>query len=194
MRGTDVHGDRTTRQQTRERGKTATQHTRILTHECRKFWREMLPRIKFRNPAIPIQISRHTDPDGPGLLHIYRKSAASSSSTTTTPPTDGAAAGTPTPPAGTPHARNTQTPDTTPPAHTFKIRDLQPSEILQMLIDKTGAVVVDATPEETAQMAELADFRERSEADRVMVREKLLKERREAELLKLARGEVPTAA
>jgi large subunit ribosomal protein MRP49 len=141
--------------------------------DCRKFWREMLPRIKFRNPAVPIQISRHTNPDGPGLLHIYRKSASS-----TTPPTDGSAAGTPTPPSGTPNARNTQTPDTTPPAHTIHIRDVQPSEILQMLIQKTGAEVVDATPEEKAQMAELADFKERSEA----------------ELLKLARGEVPTAA
>jgi large subunit ribosomal protein MRP49 len=149
----------------------------------------VLPRIKFRNPAIPVQISRHTIPDGPSVLHIYTKPAAS-----TTPPTDGAAAGTPTPPSGTPNARNTQTPDTTPPAHTLKIRDLHSSEILRMLIEKTGAVVVEATPEEKAQMTELADLRERSDADRVLVREKLLKERREAELLKLARGEVPTAA
>jgi large subunit ribosomal protein MRP49 len=40
----------------------------------------------------------------------------------------------------------------------------------------------------------MKEFKERSEKDRVEVREKLLKERREQELLKLARGEVPVAA
>lgn len=43
-------------------------------------------------------------------------------------------------------------------------------------------------------MVEMKEFKERSEADRVLVREKLLKERREAELLRLARGETTASA
>lgn len=125
----------------------------------RKFWREILPRIKYRNPTIPIQIARHTNADGPGNLHIFRKGA----------------------------------PDAAAPAHTIKVRDAQPGEILAQLVQKTGAVELQASAEETAQMDELRDFKVRSEADRVLVREKLLQERREAELLKLARGEVPAA-
>ena len=65
------------------------------------------------------------------------------------------------------------------------------SEILEALVAKTGAQEIQPTEEELAEMREIAEFKERSEADRVQVRERLLKERREAELLKLARGEVP---
>lgn len=65
------------------------------------------------------------------------------------------------------------------------------SEILEALVEKTGAQEIKPTEEELAEMKEIAEFKERSEADRVQVRERLLKERREAELLKLARGEVP---
>lgn len=43
-------------------------------------------------------------------------------------------------------------------------------------------------------MAELAEQEERSERDRVEVREKLMKVRREEELLRMARGEVPNRA
>lgn len=50
------------------------------------------------------------------------------------------------------------------------------------------------TPEEEQQMVELKEFEERSEADRVLVRETLLKERREAEMLRLARGETVAAS
>ena len=60
-------------------------------------------------------------------------------------------------------------------------------------MEKIGAVEIKPTEEELAEMKEIEEFKERSEADRVLVREKLLKERREAELLKLARGEAPAA-
>ena len=73
------------------------------------------------------------------------------------------------------------------------MRDQSESEILEALVEKIGAVEIKPTEEELAEMKEIEEFKERSEADRVLVREKLLKERREAELLKLARGEAPAA-
>lgn len=39
-------------------------------------------------------------------------------------------------------------------------------------------------------MQEIEEFKERAEGDRVEVREKLMKARREEDLLKLARGEI----
>ncbi|KAF5853826.1 hypothetical protein GGP41_006609 [Bipolaris sorokiniana] len=156
---------------------------------ARKFWREMLPRIKYRNPSVPIQISRHNDADGPALLHIYTASKTQPAAGTTNAPV--AQQSDSTPPSGTPNARNTLVPDTSKPTYTINIKDQFESEILEALVAQTGAQEIKPTEQELAEMREIAEFKERSEADRVQVRERLLKERREAELLKLARGEVP---
>ncbi|KAF9698529.1 hypothetical protein EKO04_003430 [Ascochyta lentis] len=165
---------------------------------ARKFWREMLPRLKFRNPSISMQVSRHNSPEGPALLHIYTKSTPNTpnGSANTSVPSLHTQSGTAnTPPSSTPNARNTLVPDATAPTHTINMRDQAPSEILDALLAKLPeSVVLRPTPEEEQRMAEMAEFRESSEADRVLVREKLMKERREAELLKLARGETITAA
>jgi large subunit ribosomal protein MRP49 len=48
-------------------------------------------------------------------------------------------------------------------------------------------------PEEEQAMGDHAEQDIRSEAARVLVRERLTKERREAELLRLARGEIADA-
>ncbi|KAJ5028496.1 CI-B8 domain-containing protein [Bipolaris maydis] len=158
---------------------------------ARKFWREMLPRIKYRNPSVPIQISRHNDADGPALLHIYTASKTQPAAGTTNAPV--AQQPESTPPSGTPNARNSLVPDTSKPTYTINIKDQLESEILEALVAQTGAQEIKPTEQELAEMREIAEFKERSEADRVQVRERLMKERREAELLKLARGEVPTA-
>lgn len=147
----------------------------------------MLPRIKYRNPALPVEICRHRNANGPSLLHIYTKSSSLPSST----PITGAS------PAdtilsGTHDARNTPTSDASEPTHTIDVRMKSESEILDALIEKTGATVMKPTKQELEEIQEIRDFKERSEKDRVEVREKLLNERREQELLKLARGEVLT--
>jgi large subunit ribosomal protein MRP49 len=127
----------------------------------------MLPRIKYRNPSVPISIARHNDPDGPSLLHIYMRSSTAS----TAPDADSA-----------------------PPTHTLNIRDQQDSQILDALVKTVGATPIETTPLERQEIADLKELRDRGERDRVEVREKLIKERRELELLKIARGEVPVAA
>ncbi|KAF2689754.1 hypothetical protein K458DRAFT_414006 [Lentithecium fluviatile CBS 122367] len=135
---------------------------------ARHFWREMLPRIKYRNPTVPIAISRHQDAAGPSLLHIYTSTAPSKTTT----------------PADAP----TLTPDTPAPTHTIDIRRKHESEILDLLIEHTGATPIPATEQELEEQAEIAEFKERSEKDRVEVRDKLMRVRREEELLRLARG------
>jgi large subunit ribosomal protein MRP49 len=154
----------------------------------RKFWREVLPRMKFRNPSIPMTISRHNDPEGPSLLHIYttttQNPSSSSNSTTTSAP-----------PSATPNAQNTLVPDTSKPTHTLDIRGLQDSKILDALLRTVpGIEQLEPSPEEQEEMAEMRALREQGERDRAVVKEKLTKERREEELLKIARGEVPEVA
>jgi large subunit ribosomal protein MRP49 len=149
----------------------------------------MLPRMKYRNPSIPMEIARHNDPDGPSLLHIY--TATKTQPTTGSTNSSTAQQSDSSPPSGTPNPRNTLVPDTSKPTYTIDIRDQSDSEILEALVEKIGAQEIKPTEQELAEMKEIAEFKERAEADRVQVRERLLKERREAELLKLARGEVP---
>jgi large subunit ribosomal protein MRP49 len=149
----------------------------------------MLPRIKYRNPSIPISITRHTDPDGPSLLHIYTRASQPKEIQNPTPPNPSAPNS-----SATPNPQTTLVPDTSPPTHTLNIRDQQESEILEALCKTVKVQVVEPSEEEKEEMRELEAFKERSEKDRVEVREKLVKERREQELLKLARGEVPVAA
>jgi large subunit ribosomal protein MRP49 len=144
----------------------------------------MLPRIKYRNPAIPISIARHTDPDGPSLLHIYTRQVTATQAPNTTPSA---------PPSATPNPQTTLVPDTSAPTHTLNIRDQSESEILEQLVRTVGATPIEPTEQERQEMREMDEKRERSEKDRVEVREKLIRERREQELLKLARGEVPVA-
>lgn len=127
----------------------------------------MLPRVKFRNPTVPIAIRRHEDADGPSLLHIYTSTNAASSPGAATTPAD----------------------DSAPPTHTIDIRNKHESEILDLLVEKTGAVQLQPTEQELEEQREVAEFKIRSEQDRVDVREKLVKQRREEQLLKLARGE-----
>jgi len=147
----------------------------------------MLPRIKYRNPALPIEISRHKENLGPSILEIYtnlKPSIASpeapsnaSSTSTNSPPTE--------------DAPTLHTPEK--PTYTIDLRMVQESEILAQLIARTGATVLKATPEEIEELAEIEEFKERSEKDRVEVRDKLAAKRREEEMLKLARGEMVVA-
>ncbi|KAI8935024.1 hypothetical protein NX059_008688 [Plenodomus lindquistii] len=155
---------------------------------ARKFWREMLPKIKYRNPAVPIEINRHTDPAGPSLLHIFTHTKTQPTTSTTSSPI--AQQPSSSPPSTTPNPRNTMVPDTTPPTYTLNIKDQQEGEILEALL-KTVPGIQEVTPleEELEKMRELKEQEERSEKDRVLMRETLMKERREQELLKLARGE-----
>ncbi|KAF2185183.1 hypothetical protein K469DRAFT_707965 [Zopfia rhizophila CBS 207.26] len=147
---------------------------------ARKFWREMLPRIKYRNPAIPIQISRHNDANGPAKLYIYTSPSSPSSTTDQNSTT-------------TTNSTATQTPETAKPTHTIDLRMVPESQILAELIKATKAEVIEAGEAELSEMRDIEEQKMRSAKDREEVREKLVKERREAELLRLARGEAGLA-
>ena len=110
-----------------------------------------------------------------------------STSTTSTFPTS-------TPTSDSPNAVSTQVPETATPAHTVDIKGIEELEILAQLVSRTGATEIQATEEEEKEMAEISEFNVRRDKDRQEVREKLVKERRDAELLRLARGEVASAA
>ncbi|KAH6618898.1 hypothetical protein C7974DRAFT_416237 [Boeremia exigua] len=148
---------------------------------ARKFWRNMLPRIKYYNPSIPVEVKRHNSPEGASALHIFMGSTPNTpdgSSNTSVPSM--AATSDATPPHGA-----------AAPTYSIDIRDQHHTEILDALLAKLPeSQIIRPTPEDEEKMAEMAQMDERSEADRAMVKEVFLKQRREEELLKLARGEI----
>jgi large subunit ribosomal protein MRP49 len=150
----------------------------------------MLPRIKYRNPALPIEISRYKE-NGSPILEIYTHLKPS---TTSPEAPSNAPSNAPSTSPNSPPTEDAPAPHTSAkPTYTIDLRIVQESEILAQLIARTGATVLKATPEEIEELAEIEEFKERSEKDRVEVREKLAAKRREEEMLKLARGEMVVA-
>lgn len=113
--------------------------------------------------------------DGPSLLHIYTNSKSQTTPSSAESP-------------------STTTSDTSEPTHTINMWNEMPEAILEAFIAKTGAEVVPPTELELEQLREVEEQKKRSEKDRAQVLEHLTKERRERELLNLARGEAPAAS
>ncbi|KAF2497470.1 hypothetical protein BU16DRAFT_314982 [Lophium mytilinum] len=134
---------------------------------ARKFWRDILPRLKYRNPAIPMTVSRHETPTGPSVLTV----------TFTTP----------TPAAGSSTDATPVKLEARPPLK-IDMRNRVESEILNELVKATGGTEVAPTEVELEEKRELEEEAEKSSRDRerslVVRRER----KREEEMLKAARG------
>lgn len=111
-------------------------------------------------------------------MYIYTKSSTPNTTSTSTSA------------SSTPAARDALAPETAEPAHTVDIRMVHESEILAQLVSRTNAQELEPTEEEKLELAEMEESKARSEVDRQIVKERFLKERKEQELLRLARGEV----
>lgn len=53
---------------------------------ARKFWRENLTRLKYYNPAVPMFVNRHDEPEGSAILSIYIRDDGTTHRTLKLPP------------------------------------------------------------------------------------------------------------
>lgn len=137
----------------------------------RKFWREMLPRLQYRNPGVPMTITRHLDPSLPATLTIfYRRPVATS---TTTSPSS------PVTPSGPRRVEKA-----------IDIKNLSEAGILQQLLLETKATPCEPTEVELQELRELEEQKERSRRDSERSLEVRRQRKREEAMLKAARGEV----
>ncbi|OCK88896.1 uncharacterized protein K441DRAFT_708560 [Cenococcum geophilum 1.58] len=138
---------------------------------ARKFWREMLPRLQYRNPGVPMTITRHLDPSLPATLTIfYRRPVATS---TTTSPSS------PVTPSGPRRVEKA-----------IDIKNLSEAGILQLLLLETKATPCEPTEVELQELRELEEQKERSRRDSERSLEVRRQRKREEAMLKAARGEV----
>ncbi|OCL12519.1 hypothetical protein AOQ84DRAFT_284997, partial [Glonium stellatum] len=138
----------------------------------RKFWREMLPRLQYRNPGIPMTVTRQLDQSIPATLTIFYRQPATTAASS---------------PSATPSG----------PRRVEKVIDikgLSEAEILRQLLQETKATPCEPTEVELQEMRELEEQRERSKRDSERSLEVRRQRKKEEAMLKAARGEVLEAA
>ncbi|KAH0544847.1 hypothetical protein FGG08_001076 [Glutinoglossum americanum] len=135
----------------------------------RKFWREHLPRLKYHNPAVAMTVSQTTDQSGPATMTIFY----TSSSTITVPSTS-------TLPNNAPQERTVS----------IDMKHIPASEILSRLSRLTGLETIRATPEEEAMLQNMEEDAKVRQADakRSVIQQE--QRRREADMLRQAKGEM----
>ncbi|KAK5131133.1 hypothetical protein LTR08_001281 [Meristemomyces frigidus] len=144
----------------------------------RDFWRHELVRLKYHNPTVPMTIDRTLAATDAAVMEVHF--SAPRDSTSDTPPT----------------ATTTTSPATSPPPtrlHPLPLTHLTAPDILAALVALTKATPVEATPEERDELQMLEQHRVKSARDSKLSLEVRARQRREAELLEQARGDVATA-
>lgn len=138
----------------------------IFAATCRRFFRHILPRIKYRNPALPITVDRSAAQSDPAILNVVFKDDSASTS------------------APAPAAEGGDR------VVTIQMKHKSESEILRQLYEVTGAKEVEPTDVEQEELRQLTERKERSRKDSERMFGVNRQRKREAEMLAAARGEV----
>jgi large subunit ribosomal protein MRP49 len=142
----------------------------------RKFWRVILPRLKFRNPSVPMTVYREQNPAMEAMLSIYFASKTPGSTT----------------PASIDASQETTSSDGNPGQKVINIdmKNKTHEQIWEEVRKATNAMEIPPSPEELQVQEEIkqykADFQEYAEKWRQYNAAK----KRDEMLLKQARGEL----
>ncbi|KAI0009269.1 CI-B8 domain-containing protein [Xylariaceae sp. FL0662B] len=154
----------------------------------RKFWKTCLPRLKFWNPAIPMLVNRTSDQSAPAKMSIYFRQAAAASAAAST------ASKYAVPLAQQAHSSTENEHPAPAPAEgervvTIDMKGVHSDAILTEFLSKTGATLVQPTPDERSEMRQVEERTERAAVDRAIVKKFIDDKRREERMLALARQE-----
>ncbi|WYZ37276.1 hypothetical protein EsH8_II_000782 [Colletotrichum jinshuiense] len=144
----------------------------------RKFWRDMLPRLKFYNPAIPMIVNRKSNNEGAAVMSLYFS---------TDKPLDPSTL--PQPPSSA--IDNSKAPAPVDGERVVKIdiKNKHSEEILEHFLAETKAEAVVPGPEDENEMKAVEELRIKGEKDRqrnLKIREE---EKKEKAMLARARAE-----
>ncbi|KAK8039111.1 hypothetical protein PG993_007522 [Apiospora rasikravindrae] len=160
----------------------------------RKFWKTCLPRLKFWNPAVPMIINRSSNNAGPATLSIYFRQAAAAAAAPTTPAGSAPKVNFVTPLAQQPHSSTTNEcpaplPEEGERVVTIEMKHQHSDAILQEFLQKTGATVLQPSPDELNEMRQAEDLKDRAAIDRSIMKKYIDDKRAEERLLARAREE-----
>lgn len=152
----------------------------------RRFWRENLPRLKYHNPKVPMIVNRTRDQGGPSTLSIYitsqtprvgmpggsiqapRKGLSSRDAWATITSSPHGEAKAP-PPSGGERVV------------TINMKNVPSEDILAQLLEKSGAIPIEPSEEDIAEIRRIKELDKRREVRRAAERrrrEALLEEKR----------------
>lgn len=186
----------------------------------RKFWRHMLPRLKYHNPGVLMSVSRTQEQTGPAIMSIYMKRAGATATTTTTTsegttegeasqdtqaaseatgeslPSDSLPTGPLQPLRKLQEAVKTTIPKARADQEVLELdmKHKSEDEILSAFLQATRAREVQPTQGELDDLRELEEFRDRSLRDSTRSKGVRAAWKREQEMLKAAKGELTTAS
>ncbi|KAL0940970.1 mitochondrial 54S ribosomal protein mL61 [Colletotrichum truncatum] len=148
----------------------------------RRFWRDMLPRLKFHNPAIPMIVNRKSNNEGAAVMSVYFNTGATPLDPSTLPQLPSSAIDQSKAPAPVEGERVVK----------IDMKNKRSEEILERFLAETEANPVRPTPEEEAEMKEIEALRIKSEKDRQLVAKIRDEAKKEKAMLDKARAEVST--
>ncbi|KAF9877768.1 50s ribosomal protein mrp49 [Colletotrichum karsti] len=146
----------------------------------RKFWKEMLPRLKYHNPAIPMIVNRKAANEGAAIMSVYFR--------TTPTPIDPATL--PQPPSSAVDQSKAPTPIEGERVVKIDMKGKRSEEILERFVAETAALAVQPTPEELREMEEVKELRIKGQQDREAVAEIRDAAKKEKAMLDKARAEI----
>ncbi|ROT43395.1 hypothetical protein SODALDRAFT_327595 [Sodiomyces alkalinus F11] len=147
----------------------------------RRFWRDMLPRLKYYNPAIPMIVNRKETNEGTAVMSVYfRKDDAPV-----------AAGQEPVvrvqPPSSAIDASKAVDPAADERVVKIDMKGKPSDEIFNHFLAETRAQPVQTTPEEEAEMREVVEMQRQGAIDREIQRVRVEERRRERAMLERAR-------
>lgn len=154
-------------------------YEQMLIPQYRKFWQNMLRRLKYHNPAVPMIVNRKATNEGAAMMHIYFSKGA---------PIDPATL--PQNPSSAMDGSKAPEPTENERVVKLDIKDKRSEEILERFIAEAEATPVTPTEEELREMEEVEKLRVKAEKDRVAnakIREEAKKQKA---MLDKARAEV----
>ncbi|KAG7054108.1 50s ribosomal protein mrp49 [Colletotrichum scovillei] len=146
----------------------------------KKFWRDMLPRLKYYNPAVPMIVNRKNNNEGAAIMSVYFSTS-----------------GEPLEPSTLPQPPSSAIDNSKAPAplegleRVVKIdmKNKHSEEIYDQFLQETKAEAVLPGPEDEADMKAAEELRIKGDKDRKRVAKILEEERREKAMLARARAE-----
>jgi large subunit ribosomal protein MRP49 len=179
--------------------------SRLISFQLsRKFWRHMLPRLKFHNPAVEMTVTRSSDQTGPATLAIYMRRVAASAAAQSAEESASSSEQAPEllPSESFPQGPNRvdqlliptkskiPRPSKEQEVVTIDMKNKQENEILREFLKVTGGQEVQPTQGELDTLRELEEFREKSKSDSERSKAVRAAWKREQDMLKQARGEL----
>ncbi|KAJ6781308.1 hypothetical protein PWT90_07086 [Aphanocladium album] len=144
---------------------------------AKKFWREILPRLKYNNPAVAMIVNRHSQNEQTPTMTVYIRSAKDGIPFTTVQAASSRVG-----------LSKAQPPASNERMVKIDMKDKQSTNILEQLIAQVGAVPLRPTPEDTTEWQSLEELRKESNASRDRMNAIKAEKQREATMLERARA------